>query len=141
VNLDGALTNTQIISNDFVRLARDNEVKYFALAICEACKSLSNFGMRLLFLTSFLIGFQRLVNPVKQVLVAEWLLNEIDSTFLHGVDGHWHVAVPGNEYDWQAAVAPNQFFLQLQTAETWHTDIEYEATRTLFRRAFEELVT
>jgi hypothetical protein len=141
VNFDGALTNTQIISNDFVRLACNNEVEYFALAICEACKSLSNFGVRLLFLTSFLVSLQCLVNPVKQVLVAERLLNEIDSTFLHGVDGHWHIAVPGDKYDWQATAAPNQFFLQLETTETRHTDIEYETTRALFRRAFEELVT
>ncbi|MGB5510095.1 MAG: hypothetical protein WBM87_00130, partial [Woeseiaceae bacterium] len=56
MNFDGALADPEFISNDFVRLASDNQVEDFPLAVRQAFEALSHLGMMLLRLAALFIG-------------------------------------------------------------------------------------
>ena len=80
---------------------------------------------------TFLVRFQCIAYPIQQVLVAKGLLDEVDGAFLHRFDRHRYVAVTGDKYDRQRAAQLIEFFLQLESAEARHPDVEHEATGTV----------
>ncbi len=99
MNLHSALTDTELIRDHFVRLPGYHKIEDFVLALCQSIDTGLNFGMFLSLATALPIHLQRLADTIEQVLVPEWFLNEIDGTLLHCLDGHWHVAMTGDEYD------------------------------------------
>jgi len=57
---------------------------------------------------------QRLVDGVQEVLVPEWLGQELHRAGLHGLDTHRDVAVAGDEDDRDPVAGRRQLALQLQ---------------------------
>jgi hypothetical protein len=65
--------------------------------------------------------------PAHQLFFLEGLLDEVHRAFLHGVDGHGHVAVAGDEDDGQGRLALDQAVLQLQAGHAAHADVHDQA--------------
>ena len=117
-----------------------NEVENLALSIRQAFKPTRNFGMLLLLFAALLVRFKCFTNAVKELLIAKWLLDEVDGPFLHGFDGHGYVAMARNENDRKGIFALDQFFLQLEAAKAGHANIEDKTARSLIAYFFEKLV-
>jgi hypothetical protein len=140
VDLDRSLTHAEFVRDHLVRLAGDDEVEYLALPVGEPGDSFFHLGVLLLLLSAFPVRPQRFANTVQQVLVTEWLLDEIDGAFLHRFDRHGHVAMPGDEDHRQRIAALDQLLLELQTTESRHAYVEHQAPGPLIRNALEKLV-
>ena len=132
MNLDGSLADAQFIGDDLVWFSGNHQIKDFAFALCEFIESARNFGVLLLRFASNLIGGKRFMNAVQQFLVAKRFLDKVHSTFLHGFDGHWHIAVTGNENNRQLVAAFDEYLLKFQTSESRHSDIKDQAAWPLF---------
>ncbi len=100
MNFYSALTYTKFVRDDFVRFAGNDKVEDFMLSFRQSIDASPYFRMFLTLAAAFLIRFQRFADAIEEVLIPEWLLNEVDSTFLHCLDGHRYIAVARNEYDW-----------------------------------------
>ncbi len=99
MNFHSALTDTELVRNYFIGLAGNDKVEDFVLTFRQPIDASLYFSMFLSLATALLIRLQRFADTIEQVLVPEWFLNEIDGTLLHCLDGHWHVAMAGDEYD------------------------------------------
>ena len=134
-----ALGQVQVARDDLVGLAGHDQVEHFALARRERLESLPDHVALGEHATAAHL-FQRLVDAVQQVLVAERLLDEIDGARLHCLDGHRHVAVSRDEDDRQDRVTLVELHLQLQAAHAGHADVEYEAAGTIVALGIEEFL-
>src|SRR4051812_38671704 len=63
----------------------------------------------------------------QKVPLAERLWQEVDCPSLHRLDGHWNVALAGDEDDGDMVLGGNELTLQFNSAQARQTDIKYEA--------------
>lgn len=124
VDFDGPLTHAEFVGDDLVGLARDDEFEDLVFPLRQPLDERLDLPGTLDLGASFFVRAQCEVNPVQQLLVAERLLYEVDRPFLHGLDGHGHVAVAGNEDDRDRLAALQQLVLQFEPAEAGHADVE-----------------
>lgn len=75
VDLHGALTDTEFVGNDLVRLARDDEFQHFFFAFRQFVDALANATLLLPLGRLFLRCAQRVVDAVQQLLIAKRLLD------------------------------------------------------------------
>lgn len=141
VYFHGPLTDAELISNHFVRLARDHEVQYFLLTVGQFFNSGQHFRFFFACRAALLIRLNRFRYAIEKFLVAERFLDEINRTFLHRVNRHWHVAMTGNKDDRQGTAEFVQFFLQLKPAEARHADIKDQATRSVIGMTFQKFIS
>ncbi len=129
MDLDGALTDTQVGGHDLVGFAAGHHVEHLALAWRERFESLADHGPLLEHGAVGAVLLQRALNTVDQVLVAEGLLQEVERTGLHGLHRHRHIAVAGNENDRDHRAQPVELLLQLQAAHFRHAHVQHQAAR------------
>src|SRR5690242_4508347 len=97
MDLDGSLADTEISRNHLVCLALGDEIQDFAFARTQRGESFLD-AIRVPQAYAVLgIADQRTLDAVEQLLVPEWLLQEIESAVLHGFDRHRDVAVARDE--------------------------------------------
>src|SRR5262249_30332530 len=67
------------------------------------------------------------LNGVEEILVAEWLGQELDGAALHRLHAHRNIAVPRDEDDRDIPVRRRQLALQIEAALTRQSDVEHQA--------------
>jgi hypothetical protein len=76
----------------------------------------------------------------QQHVIAEWLRQELESSPLHGLDRHRHVAVARDEDNRHVNPIGGDALLQIETIETWKRNVKYEAARNKDSWAAEKLL-
>src|ERR1700737_3059459 len=85
-------------------------------------------------------AFDGIVDCAQQRVPAEWLCQEIDSSRLHGLDRHRHVAVTRDEDDRHVNPIDSDALLQIETTEVWKSNVKYQAARSQDSWASEEFL-
>jgi len=67
--------------------------------------------------------------PIEQVLVAEWLGEEVDGTGLHRAHRHRNIAVAGHEHNRQIDTEFAELALEIEAAGARQADVPPEAAR------------
>src|ERR1700751_4168865 len=93
VNLDGDFTEPEFSRHLFVHEPRRHKRHDLSFARSERLETLAEFGKRLVTIPSLAIPFDRVRDGIEHVLIAERLCQEIDSSSLHGPDGHRNVSM------------------------------------------------
>jgi hypothetical protein len=76
-----------------------------------------------------LAALDRVLDRVQQHVVAEWLRQELDSSRLHGLDRHRHVAETGDQDDRHVNPIHSDALLQIKTIEVRKRNVKYQAAR------------
>src|SRR5436309_16143881 len=116
MDLDRHLAQLGLRRNLLVSATGDNESQDFPLARRQGIEALLQLGNNLGFLPPGTIVINPRLDRVEQLLLAQWLGQELDGTGFHGVHRHGNVAVPADKYDWKMDVRFAQCALELQTA-------------------------
>src|SRR6476620_3439092 len=80
------------------------------------------------FLAPFPDALERDCDRVEQILIAERLDHEINSSSLHSPHGHCNIAVPGDENYRNFDVRLGELGLKIETAALWQSDVEHKTT-------------
>jgi hypothetical protein len=86
------------------------------------------------------IGRECTLNAIDKILIAERLLQEIESAMLDGLDRHGHVGMTADENHGNDCAAAIELFLQFETAHPGHPDVEHETSGLFGRPAGEEFL-
>src|SRR5277367_709350 len=73
------------------------------------------------------VAFERNLDRVEEILFAKGLGEELHRPGLHGAHGHWDIAVTGEENDRNTNVGLGEFRLEVEPANSRHSDIEHQA--------------
>src|SRR5262245_29809543 len=84
------------------------------------------------------VGLERVEDGAQQPVLLERLLDEIERAFLHRLDRHRHVAVPGEEDDRDVDAALEKLLLEREAGHPWHAHVEHDAGGTRAAVALEE---
>src|SRR5262249_18796878 len=82
-------------------------------------------------LSTVAIASEAGIDGVKQILITEWLCEELQGTALHRLHRHRHVGVRCDENDRHLPVCSGKLALKLKTTSPRHPHIEYEASNQL----------
>ena len=132
VNLDGLLDGPELKGNLLVQHPGDDQPEHLVFAGSESLRSLPELFQVLLILFCPAVGFDGAGDCAEKVPVAERLLQEIDGSRLHGFNAVGNGSVAGDE-------DVGQIFLQVETIQTRHVEIEDEACRCCQFSALDEL--
>lgn len=119
--------------------ARD-ESHDFALARGKQLEMRLQLGDHMLMLAPFLITLDRSCDGIQKILVAKRLGKEVDGTRFHGPHRHGNVTMPRDEHDGNPDVRLCQLGLEIETAQSWKANIEYQAVRYVRVLAVQELL-
>ena len=78
------------------------------------------------------------LNRIEQILISEWLGQELDRTSFHRLDRHGDVRVPGDENDREVNVRRREIPLKIKTAAPGQSYIEYQARRSVWALGLQE---
>ena len=79
------------------------------------------------------------LDSIEEVLITEWLREELDGTALHRLHGHRDVAVRGDEDDRELPVRRGKLALKLKAASPRHSNVEHQAGRAVRRLGLQEI--
>src|ERR1700722_3537726 len=119
--------------------ARD-ESHNFALARGQQLEMRLQLGDHMLMLAALLITLDRSCDGIQKILVAKRLSKEVDGASFHGPHRHGNVAMPRDEHDGSPDVRLRQLGLEIETAQSWKANIEYQAARHVRALATQELL-
>jgi hypothetical protein len=80
------------------------------------------------------------LDRVEQILVAEWLGQELDRSALHRRDGHRNVAMPGDEDDRKVDIRGGELSLKVEAASPGQSYIEHKTSRSIRADGIEEFI-
>jgi hypothetical protein len=81
------------------------------------------------------------VDGVKQHLVIDWLLKEIDGVGLERAHARWHVGVTADEDDRDVVPGPVEAFLELEPARPRQAQVEHHAGWTVQHRLAQKILS
>ena len=122
-----------------VKPSRGHVRQHFFFANAEQVVVLAHRRDRFLLAAPGAIALKRGKDGVKQLLIVEWLGQEIDGARLHGADRHGDVPMAGHEDNRNLHVGPGKLFLQLEAAHFGHAHVEHYATGCIRNGALEKL--
>lgn len=86
-----------------------------------------------LLLPGFDIALQSLLDRIEEVLIPEGLCQKFHCARLHRFDSHGNVSMAGDENDGNLGSRLVQFLLDFQATHSRQSDIEHEATGTVWQ--------
>src|ERR1700739_2218166 len=128
MDLHGNFARPEFRSYLFVKHSRHNQGHNFTLTHGERRIALPHLREVTLVLARLPVAIQCLMNGIQQVLVAEWLGQELHSAGFHSLHGHGDIAVPSDENDRDLDACASQFMLKLQTVDARKPDVQNQAT-------------
>src|SRR6516162_67102 len=134
----GDLADADIEGDLLVETAGHHQGHDFALAGGERLKPRPQRGDCLFVLQPCAIAREAQLDRVQQVLIAERLGQELDRSSLYRLDGHWDVAVSGDEDDRNLNVRCRELSLKIETASAGQPDIEHKAGGSFRAPFFDE---
>src|SRR5262245_30514158 len=99
MHLNGDFTHTERAGNLLVHQTDADETDHLLLAYRQRLETRLQFGNGPLLVAPGAVQGQAALHRIKQLLVTERLGQKLDGSRLHGPDGHWDVAVTGDEDD------------------------------------------
>src|SRR5271165_4111515 len=123
-------TGTQFRGNLLVEQPGNHQTHDFTLAYAKPGIALLQFSQLLLLFAEYAVTAERALNHIEQVLVPEWLREELDGTGLHGGYGHRNICVAGDENDGNLDPCLLQFVLKIQAADAGKSYVQHQATGT-----------
>src|SRR4029077_3018079 len=124
MSLDSPHADLEVGGDHLAGFARPQQFENFTLPGRERCKILLLLGTPFLLDTDLFVLSDRGENAVKQRLIVERLLQEIERTLLHGTHGYRYIAVASDDDDRNTHLSHRQVFLQLEAAHARHADVE-----------------
>src|SRR6516164_817092 len=103
----------------------------FALAGTETIETLPERGQGSITLTSSTIANESGLDGLDEVLVSERFCQELYGTTFHRLHGHWDIGVCCDEDNWYLPVRRGKVALKLKTGSSWHSHVEYQASRAV----------
>src|SRR6267378_479568 len=133
LDFDGTFRRSELTSNLLIEHARDKHGDHLLLARSQRVIATLEVRHFFLLLTSGTISLQCDANGIQQILISEWLSEELDCSSLHGANSHWNVAVTGEKNYWNVNMSPCKLVLKIESTQSRHSDVEYKATRHIWR--------
>src|ERR1700737_3404023 len=122
VDLHGNLSKTNLGCYLFVHEAGSDQSQNLPLAGGQGLKKGLQVRDDLADFAPLPVPFNRRHHRIQHVLIAKRLGQEIDSSALHGPDGHRNIAMAGHEDDWNVNVRLGQLALKIQAVFSGQPD-------------------
>ena len=121
-------SNPDVGSDLLVQAAGRSLDHDLTLTGAERLVALPERGQGLFVVPTSTIASKTRFDRVNEILIAEWLGEEFNGTFLHRLHGHGNVPVRGYEYDWQVSPRSRKLALQIEPAGPRHSDVDQQAS-------------
>src|SRR5258705_1944112 len=122
VNLDRAYADTEMVSDQLVRVAGHQSVKNLPLARTEGCDPPDGVGDIAVAIGADFVPERRLDRP-EQSMIAVWLLQEICCARLHRANSRLNISLGGHDNDRQVVSHLAKFRLDVHPADARQRDI------------------
>src|SRR5436305_14186669 len=99
-----------------VKAARCGLKHDLAFAGAERIETLPECCESVLIVPTSAIARKASLDGIEKVLIAKWFCEELDGAPLHGLHGHWYIAVGRNKDDGDLSVRGGKLALKLETA-------------------------
>src|SRR5580700_1971332 len=139
MHLHRGFGDADIVRNLFVEATRHHMEHDLPLAGAKGVETLPEHSQYPFTLLSGTVASEAGLNSVKQVLITEWLCEELYGAALHRLHGHWHVGMRCNEDDRHLPARSGKVALKLKTASPRHPHVEYKASWALRRIGLEKI--
>ncbi len=140
MDLHRHLAQLEMSCNLFVPAAADDERKDFSFARGQRIEALPQFGNNTGLKPPGAIALDPRLDRIEQMLLMQGLGQELDGAGFHRPHRHGDVAVTADEYDGKMDVRFHQRTLELQSARTRQSDVEYDATGCVGAFALKEFL-
>src|ERR1017187_1619534 len=127
MDLHGDFAGSELKRNLLIEHARNYQSHDFALAWGERFVVLSQLAKFALLLTRCPIAIQSLMNRIQQILVPEWLGQELDRAGFHGLYRHRNISMAGDKDDGNPDSGVNQLALKIQTVDSGKSHVQDQA--------------
>src|ERR1700680_3154607 len=139
MHLHRRLGDSDIVGNLFVEATRHDMEHDLTLTGAERVKALPERGQYPFTLPAGTIASEPGLDSVKQVLITEWLCEELYGAALHRLHGHRYVGMRCDEDDRHLPVRSGKVALKLKTASPRHSHIEHQAGGARGRISLEKI--
>src|SRR5271154_960916 len=136
----GDFADADLIGDLLVETASRHQGHHLTLAGGESLEARPQPGQSFFILQPSAVARDAQLDRVEQILVAEWLGQELDRAALHRPDGHRDVAIPGDEDDWEVDVRGGELSLEVEAASPGQSYIEHQAGRSVRPSGLEEFI-
>src|SRR5262249_39573988 len=116
MHLHGGFGNSDIVGYLFAKAPARYLNHDFALPRAQRGETLPEIRQSFLTFASCTSARKAELNGIKEVLIAEWLGQELNGAPFHRLHRHWDVTMPCDEDDWEFPFCQSQFPLQIQAA-------------------------
>ena len=114
LNLHRNFARSEFKSDLFVKHAGNHQTHHLALARGQRLIALLQFGKLPLLVARDPVAIEGLLNSVQQILIDEWLGQELHRARFDGFHCHRNIAMSGNKDDGDAHAGVCQFPLKFQ---------------------------
>src|SRR5580700_773042 len=128
MDLHSDFAGSEIKSHLLIEHARNHQTHDLALACRKRLVPLLQFGELTLLLARCPIALQSLMDSIQQVLVAEWLGQELHRAGFHGFHRHRNISMTADENDRNPDTRVNQLVLKFQTVYSGKSYVQHQAT-------------
>src|ERR1700676_3108727 len=140
MNLDCRLAQFGFGCNLFVPAAGNNERQDLSFARRQGIEAPLQFGNNLGLLPSGAIALNPHMDRIEQLLLVQWLGQELNGPGFHCPYRHGNVAMTADEYDWKMGIRIDQHALALQSARPRQSDVEHYAAGCIGPLALKEFL-
>src|SRR6202011_5621200 len=99
MELDCSLSSAESVGDLLIEHAGDHTFKHFALAGIERFVASAQVRIPRMLPACDLVAFECVSYSIEQSLIAERFGEKFDRTGFHGLDRHWNIAMPSDEYN------------------------------------------
>src|SRR5262245_6554944 len=139
VQFDRDLTEPQLCRDLLVEEAENHALKHLALTDRQRIEPVFQQFQVVTLEAGSAVDVDGLVNGIEQILLPERLREELHRAGLHRPDRHPYVTMPRHENDRDGEIHARELVLKIESADTRHSDIQYEAARRIRLAALQEL--
>src|SRR6202795_590983 len=140
MDLDGCFACSDGVGYLFAQEARNDPRQHFSFTRCQRFEALPQHRDFSVSLAPGPIPFQRELNRIQQILLAERFGEKLYGSRLHGSHSHGNVAVRTYKDDRNMNVSLGQLVLEIEPTDPWQPDVEDETTGCIRTLAYQELL-
>jgi hypothetical protein len=118
MSLHRRLAGAKLRGDLFVEQTRHDQGHDLALAQRQRLVPPSQLGQIRPLLSCSAVTINRLLNGVKQLLVAKRFREEVHRAGLQGLHRHWNITMSGDENDWDRWIHVGQLALEIEAAQS-----------------------
>jgi len=123
--------NADIVGNLFVKATGHDMEHDFTLAGTKSFETLLQPSQSSITLPSSAIASKSGLDGLNEVLISKRFSQKLYGATFHRLHGHWDVGVCCDEDNWHLPVRRGKVALKLKTGSSWHSHVEYQASRAV----------